>query len=158
MFLAPRRVSTAFADPKTSRTSLLTIARHAAQYNTPQLTTQPRRPVPERAPSFRTTARIVGVLYLAGMVVGIGGNILIQSILTAPDVLPTIAASSGLLAVGAVCWLATVAGDNLTVSRDGDSLVIVDGSGGRARVTRADQLNSNGVVHSVDRVLMPATE
>ena len=34
---------------------------------------------------YRTTARIVGVLYLAGMVVGIGGNILIQSILTAPD-------------------------------------------------------------------------
>ena len=40
----------------------------------------------------------------------IGGNILIQSILT-PDLLPTIAASSALLAVGAVCWLATVAGD-----------------------------------------------
>jgi hypothetical protein len=73
--------------------------------------TQTRRPVSERAPSFRTTARIVGVLYLAGMVVGIGGNILIQSILTAPDLLPTIAASSALLAVGAVCWLATVAGD-----------------------------------------------
>jgi hypothetical protein len=53
----------------------------------------------------------VGVLYLAGMVVGIGGNILIQSILTAPDGLSSIAASSMLLAVGAVCWLATVAGD-----------------------------------------------
>ena len=33
----------------------------------------------------RTTARTVGVLYLAGMVIGIGGNILIQSILTAPE-------------------------------------------------------------------------
>jgi uncharacterized membrane protein len=60
---------------------------------------------------YRTTARIVGVLYLAGMVVGIGGNILIQSILTAPDGLTSIAASSMLLAIGAVCWLATVAGD-----------------------------------------------
>jgi len=37
---------------------------------------------------YRTTARIVGVLYLAGMVVGIGGKILIQSILTAPMVCP----------------------------------------------------------------------
>ena len=62
-------------------------------------------------PSYRATARIVGVLYLAGMVLGIGGNMLIQSILTAPDPLHAIAASSTLLAIGAVCWLATVAGD-----------------------------------------------
>jgi uncharacterized surface protein with fasciclin (FAS1) repeats len=54
--------------------------------------------------------------------------------------------------------LATVAGDNLTVTRDGDALVISDGSGGRARILQADQLYSNGVVHSVDKVLMPATE
>jgi len=60
---------------------------------------------------YRTTARIVGVLYLAGMVVGIGGNILIQNILTAPEGLVSVAASSMLLAIGAVCWLATVAGD-----------------------------------------------
>ncbi len=59
---------------------------------------------------FRTTARIVGVLYLAGMVVGIGGNALIQSILGAPDP-STIAANSMLLALGVVLWLSTVAGD-----------------------------------------------
>lgn len=59
----------------------------------------------------RTVARIIGVLYLAGMVVGIPANIVIQSILTAPDGLATVAASSVLLAIGAVCWLATVAGD-----------------------------------------------
>ena len=45
------------------------------------------------------------------MVIGIGGNILIQSILTAPNQLATIAASGTLLAIGALCWLATVAGD-----------------------------------------------
>jgi hypothetical protein len=59
---------------------------------------------------FRTTARIVGVLYLAGMVVGIAGNLLIQSILGAPDP-STIAANSMLLALGVVLWLSTVAGD-----------------------------------------------
>ncbi len=59
---------------------------------------------------FRTTARIVGVLYLAGMVVGIGGNALIQSILGVPDP-STIAANSMLLALGVVLWLSTVAGD-----------------------------------------------
>jgi hypothetical protein len=45
------------------------------------------------------------------MVVGIGGNLFIQSILGAPDHLSTIAASSTLLAIGAVLWLGTVAGD-----------------------------------------------
>ena len=61
--------------------------------------------------SERNTARVVGVLYLAGMALGIGGNILIQSILTTADPLRAIAAGSLLLAVGAVCWLVTAAGD-----------------------------------------------
>lgn len=78
-----------------------------------ELRTHPRpsRLTAQRPAAHRTTARIIGLLYLAGMVVGIGGNVLIQSILTAPDQLATIAASSTLLAVGALCWLATVAGD-----------------------------------------------
>jgi hypothetical protein len=75
--------------------------------------TQLQSTVPSRLSrnNHRTTARIVGVLYLAGMVVGIGGNLFIQSILGAPDRLATIAASSTLLAIGAVLWLGTVAGD-----------------------------------------------
>jgi Domain of unknown function (DUF4386) len=75
--------------------------------------TQLQATMPDRLSrnNYRTTARIIGVLYLAGMVVGIGGNVLIQSILGAPDHLPTIAASSTLLAMGAVLWLSTVAGD-----------------------------------------------
>ena len=59
----------------------------------------------------RTIARVIGVLYLAGMVLGIGGNILIQSILTTAHPLPAIAASGVLLGIGAVGWLLTVAGD-----------------------------------------------
>jgi hypothetical protein len=75
--------------------------------------TQPQVTAPNRLSrnNFRTTARVVGVLYLAGMVVGIGGNVLIGSILGAPDHLSTITASSTLLAVGALLWLSTVAGD-----------------------------------------------
>jgi hypothetical protein len=75
--------------------------------------TQPQSTVPSRLSrnNYRTTARIVGVLYLAGMVVGIGGNLFIQSILGTPDQLSTIAANSTLLAMGAVLWLSTVAGD-----------------------------------------------
>ena len=75
--------------------------------------TQPQVTTPNRLSrnNFRATARIVGVLYLAGMVVGIAGNLFIQSILGTPDQLSTIAASSALLAMGAVLWLSTVAGD-----------------------------------------------
>jgi uncharacterized surface protein with fasciclin (FAS1) repeats len=49
--------------------------------------------------------------------------------------------------------LATVGGSNLSFSRDGDSIVVTDAAGGQARITRADMLQSNGVVHSVDGVL-----
>lgn len=59
----------------------------------------------------RSIARIVGVLFLAGMVLGIGGNILIQSVLTASEPLPAIAGGGVLLGIGAVGWLLTVAGD-----------------------------------------------
>jgi uncharacterized membrane protein len=55
--------------------------------------------------TYRTTARIVGAMYLAGFVVGIGGIVLIQSILGAPDHLATLPANSMLLAIGAVLWL-----------------------------------------------------
>jgi hypothetical protein len=60
---------------------------------------------------YRTTARIVGVIYWAGMVVGVGGNILVQSILGAPDPLAAVPSNSMLLAVGAVLWLLAGAGD-----------------------------------------------
>ncbi len=61
--------------------------------------------------SYRKTAITVGVIYLAGMVVGIGGNVIIQSILGAPDHLATLSANSTLVAVGALLWLLAVAGD-----------------------------------------------
>ncbi len=49
--------------------------------------------------------------------------------------------------------LATVGGSNLSFARDGDSIVVTDAAGGKARVTGAERLASNGVVHSVDGVL-----
>jgi uncharacterized membrane protein len=61
--------------------------------------------------TYRTTARIVGAMYLAGFVVGIGGIVLIQSILGAPDHLATLPANSMLLAIGAVLWLMAAAWD-----------------------------------------------
>src|SRR5919112_6408659 len=61
--------------------------------------------------TYRTTARIVGAMCLAGFVVGIGGLVLIQSILGAPDHLATLPANSMLLAIAAVLWLMAAAWD-----------------------------------------------
>lgn len=55
--------------------------------------------------AYRTTARTVGALFLAGMVVGIGGNGLILSIVGAPDHLATVSANGTLLAIGAMLML-----------------------------------------------------
>src|SRR6266704_4922012 len=65
----------------------------------------------ERMNTYRTTAIVVGVVYLAGFVVGLVGTGLIQSILGAPDHLSTVSAHSMMLAIGAILWLMTVAGD-----------------------------------------------
>jgi hypothetical protein len=61
--------------------------------------------------TYRTTATVVGVVYLAGFVVGIVGIMLIQSILGAPNHLATLSANSLMLAGAAVLWLGAVAGD-----------------------------------------------
>nr|WP_245615525.1 fasciclin domain-containing protein [Afifella pfennigii] len=50
----------------------------------------------------------------------------------------------------------TVSGDTLTLKMDGDKLVIIDESGNGATVTQADVMQSNGVVHVIDMVLLPA--
>ena len=65
----------------------------------------------ENMNTYRTTARIVGVIFLAGMVIGIGGNVLILSLLGGPDYLAALSANSMLLAIGAGLWLMTVVGD-----------------------------------------------
>lgn len=49
--------------------------------------------------------------------------------------------------------LATVGGSNLSFGREGDAIIVTDAAGGRARLGRTDQLQSNGVVHDVDGVL-----
>jgi hypothetical protein len=75
-----------------------------------ELSTSSSKPNKEgKKNTYRTTAKIVGAMYLAGFVVGITGIVLIGSILGAPDHLATLPASSMLLAFGAVLWLMAVA-------------------------------------------------
>ncbi|TKR33476.1 fasciclin domain-containing protein [Luteimonas gilva] len=56
---------------------------------------------------------------------------------------------------GGKASLTTVEGEPLTATQSGKTLWVVDAKGGRARVSIGDVLQSNGVIHVVDKVLMP---
>ena len=51
--------------------------------------------------------------------------------------------------------LKTVNGAEITASMEGNSVIITDAKGGKATVTIADVMQSNGVIHVIDTVLMP---
>ena len=54
--------------------------------------------------------------------------------------------------------LATMGGGTLTATKEGGNTVISDFAGHKATITGGDQQFSNGVVHQVDAVLMPAKQ
>jgi uncharacterized surface protein with fasciclin (FAS1) repeats len=57
---------------------------------------------------------------------------------------------------GGQAELKTVQGETLTIQQGGrNRLVITDQKGGRSTVTIADVMQSNGVIHVVDTVLLP---
>lgn len=51
--------------------------------------------------------------------------------------------------------LTTVQGGTLTAWMQGKDLYITDANGGKSKVTIADVFQSNGVIHSVDTVVLP---
>ena len=56
---------------------------------------------------------------------------------------------------GGKATLTEVSGGALTVTRSGSMLMLTDESGGMAHVTIPDVVQSNGVIHVVDKVLLP---
>ena len=56
--------------------------------------------------TYRTTAKVVGALYILGFVVGIAG-----SVLSTPGQLETVSARSMMIAIGALLWVLAAAGD-----------------------------------------------
>ena len=56
---------------------------------------------------------------------------------------------------GGKAVLTTVQGEPLTATMSGKMLVLTDAKGGMSHVTIADVMQSNGVIHVVDTVLMP---
>jgi uncharacterized surface protein with fasciclin (FAS1) repeats len=51
--------------------------------------------------------------------------------------------------------LKTVSGGTISLSMEGKDLIIIDEKGGTAKVTIADVIQKNGVIHVIDSVLMP---
>lgn len=56
---------------------------------------------------------------------------------------------------GGTATLKTVEGENLMFRQNGGSWWVIDAKGGKARITIPNVMQSNGVIHVVDSVLMP---
>jgi uncharacterized surface protein with fasciclin (FAS1) repeats len=69
--------------------------------------------------------------------------------MTSADIAKAIAAGNG------KAVLTTVQGEPLTASMSGKHLILTDAKGGQSMVTIANVMQSNGVIHVVDTVLMP---
>ena len=65
------------------------------------------------------------------------------------------ALTAAIKAGGGKATLKTVEGDPLTVMASGGKVMVMDESGGTATVTISDVYQSNGVIHVVDKVLLP---
>ena len=58
--------------------------------------------------------------------------------------------------MGGKVELKTVAGGTITVEPDGNGgWEVVDEKGGKAKITIANVFQSNGVIHVIDKVLLP---
>ncbi|WP_439469547.1 fasciclin domain-containing protein [Blastomonas fulva] len=56
---------------------------------------------------------------------------------------------------GGKAMIKTVQGGTLTASLQGKNVVLTDAKGGKSIVTQTDVMQSNGVVHVIDTVVMP---
>lgn len=82
----------------------------------------------------------------------------LTSILTyhvVPGKMDAAALTKAIAAGGGKATLKTVAGGSLTAMSSGGKVMVMDEKGGSATVTTADVYQSNGVIHVVDKVLMP---
>jgi uncharacterized surface protein with fasciclin (FAS1) repeats len=69
--------------------------------------------------------------------------------MTAENIAAAIKAGNG------TATLTTVQGDKLTATASGATVTLTDAKGGKSTVTQADVMQSNGVIHVIDTVLMP---
>lgn len=81
---------------------------------------------------------------------GVLTNLILQGTVLAADIDKTIDRGKG------KGVLATMGGGTLTATKEGGKTVLTDSAGHKATITGADEIYTNGVVHHIDAVLMPA--
>ena len=91
-------------------------------------------------PSPKNRAQITGVLT----------NLVLPGTVLAADIEKVIDKNKG------KGVLATVGGGTLTATKESGKIVLSDSTGHKATVTQADETYTNGVVHHIDALLMPA--
>ena len=72
-----------------------------------------------------------------------------------PGKMDAAALKSAIAAGGGRAMLKTASGGTLTATMSGNNVLITDAKGGSATVTIANVYQSNGVIHVIDKVLMP---
>ncbi|HZN48117.1 MAG TPA: fasciclin domain-containing protein [Ramlibacter sp.] len=72
-----------------------------------------------------------------------------------PGRIDAVALGEQIRAGGGKAMLKTASGGTLTATMRGNDVVIMDAKGTMAMVTNADVYQSNGVIHVVDKVLLP---
>ncbi|MGI8932328.1 MAG: fasciclin domain-containing protein [Sphingomicrobium sp.] len=72
-----------------------------------------------------------------------------------PGTMTAAALSKAIADGGGSATLKTVAGGNLTATETGGRITLTDAKSGKSTVTQGDVIQSNGVIHVVDTVLMP---
>lgn len=101
--------------------------------------------------AFSAALQAFGAANLNQLVAKIGGIQNLQTILGF-HVVPAVAFASDLAATNT---LTTIASQSLTVTKSAAGAIVTDARGNVAKVTTADVAIENGVVHVIDRVLLP---
>lgn len=83
---------------------------------------------------------------------GVLTNLILPGTVLAADIDKAIDAGKG------KAVLATMGGGTVTATKEGGKTVLADAAGHKAAITKADDTFTNGVVHHVDAVLMPAKQ
>jgi uncharacterized surface protein with fasciclin (FAS1) repeats len=81
--------------------------------------------------------------------IGLLTNHVVPGVVTADDLAKAIERGKG------KAVLATLGTGKLNFSKNGDAIIVTDDAGATSRIVQADAMQSNGIVHGLDTVLMP---
>lgn len=116
------------------------------------------RDIVDNAVNSKDHTTLVAAVKAAGLVETLKGPGTLTAVLTyhvVPGNLDAKALAAKVKAGKGSASLTTVQGETLTVRAAGGGVTVTDAKGNVAKVTAADVRQTNGVIHVVDKVLMP---